>query len=308
MKQAIPQTLERSQEMAAEPTLGAAIPVRPREAAAPRREARKDAPRGAIFAISLGFHAVAFAVLGALPEAPNAIAPALESFEMVVLDPPAALETPPVEAALPEPAPAAVLPAPIAHAPRTPAPTLAPDPAPAAAEPTPPPPVPSLAPPSVDDVFAEPAPLPSLSAAAGTGGFTVPAGSSSGVAGGRGAASNGAGSIGSSSNDGGPSAEQLRQARRSYARSVRDVLESSARYPVAARVQRIEGRVELALRIDALGHLIAARVATSSGYAVLDDAALATARELSAYPAPPSLVPWDEREEVRTPIAYELIR
>jgi TonB family protein len=171
-----------------------------------------------------------------------------------------------------------------------------------------------VAPPSLDEVFAEPAAaLPSLSAEAGA--FAVAAGASDGmaggvaggVAGGRGAGATEVSSTGAAeASPAGPSPEAVRRARRAYVQRLGDLLRAAARYPLAARRERRTGRVELALRVSADGVLTGVRVVGASGHPVLDDAALETARSLGALPAPPPLVPWDAQAEVRTSLVYEL--
>ncbi|MDQ3033087.1 MAG: energy transducer TonB, partial [Myxococcota bacterium] len=108
--------------------------------------------------------------------------------------------------------------------------------------------------------------------------------------------------------NGGPSAEEIRRARRAYADRVRELLGRAARYPTPARRGGIEGRVVIGLRIAEDGRLLAARVTGSCGYSMLDEAALAAANDLSRVPAPPSLVAWRSADELRVPIVFELTR
>ncbi|MDA8365276.1 MAG: energy transducer TonB [Gammaproteobacteria bacterium] len=56
-------------------------------------------------------------------------------------------------------------------------------------------------------------------------------------------------------------------------------------YPLLAREEGWEGRVIIRLRVGAGGHLSHARIASSSGYAVLDAAALHSLRQVARLPA-----------------------
>jgi protein TonB len=55
-------------------------------------------------------------------------------------------------------------------------------------------------------------------------------------------------------------------------------------YPAEAIAQGLEGEVLLLLFLDGAGNVMAARVERSSGYAVLDQAAVTSARRLKALP------------------------
>jgi protein TonB len=250
----------------------------------------------ALLALSVGLHAALATALVALPTAPvtGSPPPVTLEFEVsaVAPAPPAPVEAP----VAPPPTEATPVPEIVRTTPRASAPV---------AEPVAP-----VAPPSLDEVFAEPAAaLPSLSAEAGA--FAVTAGASDGVAGGV-AGGHGAGATEASStgaaeaSPAGPSPDAVRRARRAYVQRLGDLLRAAARYPLAARRERRTGRVELALRVSADGVLTGVRVVGASGHPVLDDAALETARSLGSLPAPPSLVPWDAQAEVRTSLVYEL--
>jgi protein TonB len=242
---------------------------------------------------SLGAHALAGAVLAALPAIVLPGPAETIEIEVLALPPePAAAPPPPVVAPPPPP------PEPIVRTVRPPRERVEPEIAPL-------PEVPAVpAPPDLDEVFGEPAAPLETMAAEGTG-FAMPAGSPDGRAGG---VAGGHGLGGVAAAPVGPTGDEIRRARRDYARRVRELLQGNASYPMAARVQRLQGRVELALRIGRDGRLVGARVATSSGYSVLDDAAIASAHGLGSFPAPPSLVPWDASEELRTSLQYQLTR
>jgi protein TonB len=59
-------------------------------------------------------------------------------------------------------------------------------------------------------------------------------------------------------------------------------------YPPAARSRHETGTVELAFSIDREGRVVSSTVKQSSGYAMLDQEALATARRAQPFPAPPA--------------------
>ncbi|WP_236604455.1 energy transducer TonB family protein [Sandaracinus amylolyticus] len=288
----------------------------------PRRERERDESGASIpvvLMLSLGAHVLLAVVLTALP-ASASLSLGAPMIEIEVSMPAPTIAPPePEPEVVPEPEPE-IAPEPVREAPRVaaaPRPERAPEPA--AAEPPPPAPEPpSSAPPSLDEVFGEPPPpLPSLTAAGGeAAGFAVPAGSADGAAGGvpggRGRAI-GASGIGTGNGTGpavsGPSADEVRRARRAYAERVRELLNRVVRYPVPARRGGIEGRVVVALRIANDGRLLATRVRTSCGYALLDEAALAAANDLRQLPAPPSLAGWDSAgDELSIPVVFEITR
>jgi periplasmic protein TonB len=60
-------------------------------------------------------------------------------------------------------------------------------------------------------------------------------------------------------------------------------------YPEAARERGEQGTVRLALTIDRGGHVVSARLVASSGSSILDQAALAMARNATGRPLPPEM-------------------
>jgi len=74
---------------------------------------------------------------------------------------------------------------------------------------------------------------------------------------------------------------------RAYARRLVGHVERHKRYPREAARQGIAGTARLAVTIDRQGRLAGARLAKSSGHALLDEEALATARRAAPYPRPP---------------------
>lgn len=82
-----------------------------------------------------------------------------------------------------------------------------------------------------------------------------------------------------------PELMTARDALRRFAEAVRKKIESKKKYPMAAQSAGIEGRAEVRLTILKDGTLEKAEVAKTSGYEILDDAALQSV--LDAAPFPP---------------------
>lgn len=292
-------------------------PAPERERTAVEREPGASMPL--VLMASLGAHVLFGVALAALPVAASLAShePQMVELEVAPLPVPEPIAEPdPIAEPIAEPEPELVPEPEPVRAPRPERVAAAPAPAP---EPPPPaaaePPPPSSAPPSLDDVFGEPPPpLPSLTAAGGSG-FAVAAGSADGAAGGvpggRGRTVGATSRAGTGEGTGagtGPSADEIRRARRAYAERVRELLSRLARYPVPARRSGLEGRVVVALRIATDGRLLGARVSSSCGYSMLDEAALTAANDLRQVPAPPELSSWDNGDELRVPIVFELTR
>jgi protein TonB len=89
-----------------------------------------------------------------------------------------------------------------------------------------------------------------------------------------------------------------------YLRAFRQRVQEAQSYPLAARRQRLEGRVELDILIDQGGRVADARVATPSPHAILDEAALATVRGLVPIPLPEHLSRRPLR--IRLPLEFRL--
>ena len=70
-------------------------------------------------------------------------------------------------------------------------------------------------------------------------------------------------------------------------------------YPQEAIARSIEGEVLVLIIIDGAGHVSAARVEESSGYKILDDAALRAVRSLRSLPA-------DAPREALLPVRFRL--
>lgn len=137
----------------------------------------------------------------------------------------------------------------------------------------------------------------------GAGGPAMRAGTGGepgGVLGGTGTAGSASGAAEASGED---DALARRRARLAYKQELERLLRERRAYPRAALRERLEGRVELALRIGADGRVLGVRVAESSGYALLDAAAL-DAAHLDRVPAPPREAALSDRDEIRIPISY----
>jgi protein TonB len=72
-----------------------------------------------------------------------------------------------------------------------------------------------------------------------------------------------------------------------YAARLNSHVQRFERYPAEAERNGVTGSARLVITIDRGGRLISSRLAASSGSAVLDDAARATASRASPYPPPP---------------------
>lgn len=284
-------------------------PLPPPERGARDRDDDAGARLPIVLIASVGAHAVLAAALAILP-AVSSFAPSSDAMVEVFLTPPPE----PVAAPSPEPE---IVPEPVVLPEPEPAPVavareivrrepVAPEPVAAAA--------PAAALPSIDEVFGEPPPpAPVMTTSGGAeGAFAMAEGSAEGavggVPGGRGRAIGASAPQQAAPAATGPSADEIRRARRAYADRIRELLGRAARYPIPARRGGIEGRVVVALRIADDGRLIAARVTSSCGYSMLDEAALAAAHDLSRVPAPPSLVAWSAGDELRVPIVFEITR
>lgn len=213
------------------------------------------------------------------------------------------LEAAPVVEAAPEPEPE-VIPEPVAPVVQ---PRRVQEVSRAEAEPEPTPQAAAL-PPSLEDVFGEEpaAAAPTLTAVgAGTEGFAVDPGQAGGVPGGRGTGT-AAGGTGPAHEAvaRGPSEADQRRARRAYVRSLEGLLGGRVHYPRSALRDRVEGRVELCLRIGESGQILGRRVCGSAGAHILDEAALQAAAELSRVPAPPALAAWSATDEIHAGIAF----
>ena len=100
-----------------------------------------------------------------------------------------------------------------------------------------------------------------------------------------------------------PSAEALSD----YTRSLSKALERYREYPRIAELRGWEGSVTMRLRVAPSGRLIEAEVYKSSGFAVLDQQAIAMASKAGALPVPPEGLDADGFP-VLVPISFRLER
>lgn len=287
------------------PSLASELPVTTPAVSSVVSPGERGAPSLALVLIlSLGAHASGAAALTLLP-AIQCLTRNVPTHVAVTLSRPAPPAPVPELAPEPVPEPEVAAPAPIVPPTRTERVAAAPEPE-VVAEPSPEPPAPvTSAPPSIDDVFGDPPPAPTLLAGSGGGSYAVAAGEGGppgGRAGGTGTAL-GAGASTGTSGEGVDDAAARRRARLAYKRELERLLRARTSYPRAALRERLEGRVELALRIGHDGSLLGVRVAESSGYALLDEAALSSAR-IDRLPAPPEATGLRETDEFVVPVVY----
>lgn len=76
-------------------------------------------------------------------------------------------------------------------------------------------------------------------------------------------------------------------------------------YPKSAKDAGFQGTVRLGLRLSYRGQLLESKIIASSGYNVLDDIALATAKGIGTYPPFPSTIEQDELW-IEVPIVYRM--
>lgn len=169
-------------------------------------------------------------------------------------------------------------------------------------EPTP---EPAALPPSLEEAFGEEpaAAAPTLVSTAGTEGFAVDPGQAGGGHG-TGTAASGTSQPQHEPVTSGPSEADRRRARRAYVRSLEGLLGGRVHYPRSAIRDRVEGRVEICLRIGEEGQILGRRICGSAGAHILDEAALQAATELSRVPAPPALAAWSVTDEIHAGVAF----
>jgi protein TonB len=86
---------------------------------------------------------------------------------------------------------------------------------------------------------------------------------------------------------------------------VRFKIESRKKYPEAARIRYIEGRVTVGFVLTAGGQTQAVTVVKSSGRPILDQAAMAAVKDASPFPQPPPGL-FKEKLQMTIIIVFEL--
>ena len=94
--------------------------------------------------------------------------------------------------------------------------------------------------------------------------------------------------------------------RASYLRALVPDVAGQHFYPGVARRLGLEGRVLVALTIDARGDVVALAVHRSSGHRALDEAAITALRRLPRLPPPPAALLVDGHLQVLVPMNYRL--
>jgi len=90
-----------------------------------------------------------------------------------------------------------------------------------------------------------------------------------------------------------------------YKREVEPLFEDAKRYPRSARRAGLEGAALVDVHIDADGTIVEVELARSSGFELLDRAALDSARSVGKLPAPPPELRWESRT-LRIPYRFSL--
>jgi protein TonB len=94
--------------------------------------------------------------------------------------------------------------------------------------------------------------------------------------------------------------------RAGYGETISRTLARYKEYPRIAQMRGWEGAVTMELRVSPSGGMLGARVHSSSGYAVLDEQALAMAARAQRFPVPPEGLRRDGEIAVLVPIVFRL--
>jgi protein TonB len=98
---------------------------------------------------------------------------------------------------------------------------------------------------------------------------------------------------------------ELRRALAAYIRgTLSRYLNGRIVYPLAASRAGLQGVTTLRVRLARDGRILGVRLATSSGHALLDGAAVDSVERLGSMPAPPVEIPWDESRELPLPVNF----
>lgn len=90
-----------------------------------------------------------------------------------------------------------------------------------------------------------------------------------------------------------------------WKRQVVGLLERNKRYPAAAQSRGERGTVQLSFSLDRQGHVMATRIAKSSGSTALDEATLDLVRRAQPFPPPPPEMA-GARIDLTVPIRYSI--
>ncbi len=90
-----------------------------------------------------------------------------------------------------------------------------------------------------------------------------------------------------------------------YSASIGQNLQQKVIYPSAAQMAGIKGQVRLALHLSRDGQLLEAMLERSSGFSVLDESALRTAKQCAPYPEFPSGIS-EQEMWIQVPIVYNI--
>jgi len=99
------------------------------------------------------------------------------------------------------------------------------------------------------------------------------------------------------------SAIQLNSLQSNYWSEVYAAITKNLRYPMAARMQRVEGHVSVQISIDSEGHLLDAIERETSGR-MFSSAVLAAAQRAAPYPPPPKQLP--DPVVIEIPVSFRL--
>lgn len=91
----------------------------------------------------------------------------------------------------------------------------------------------------------------------------------------------------------------------SYSASIGQYLQEKVIYPSAAQMAGIKGQVRLALNLSKDGQLLESRLERSSGFSVLDESALRTAKQCAPYPEFPAGIS-EQEMWIQVPIIYNI--
>ena len=95
------------------------------------------------------------------------------------------------------------------------------------------------------------------------------------------------------------------KAQANWQRSLVAHINRYKRYPAQARTHKVEGIVSVEFTLDRSGQILSARVAHSSGSAVLDEEAVALLRRAAPLPSPPQEIP-PEGFSLVLPIRFQM--